>query len=246
MKRLAFWTIAVAGILAVGGTFALVGERRHTIPAVLTNDRSSAPHQATRTEEFREFTIPAGTKLLVSLDDAVGSATSRVDDRVRAHVKRAVVVDGITAIAEGSDVFGAVTAAAGSARVRGRARIAIRFDTLTPRGGPETYIIRTATITRTAPRTKKKDFLKIALPAAGGAVLGGALGGKKGALIGGAAGGGAGTALAVSSRGPEVRVNGGTALSIRLRDPLTVRARMPMLGRSGRVSGEPAEAVGRP
>ena len=45
-----------------------------------------------------------------------------------------------------------------------------------------------------APATKKKDALKIGVPAAGGASIGALVGGKKGAGIGALAGGGAGTA----------------------------------------------------
>ena len=74
-----------------------------------------------------------------------------------------------------------------------------------------------------APATKKKDALKIGVPAAGGALVGALVGGKKGAGIGALAGGGAGTAYVLTTRGKEVRLGRGATVSVRLASPLTVR-----------------------
>ena len=51
--------------------------------------------------------------------------------------------------------------------------------TLEPAGDNERYRISTNTWSRVAPGTKKKDAAKIAIPATGGAIVGGILGGKK-------------------------------------------------------------------
>jgi hypothetical protein len=117
---------------------------------------------------------------------------------------------------------GVVTDATRSGKVKGRAHVAIRFDSLTPTGG-ERYRISTAAIGRTAPATKKKDALEIGGGAAGGALVGAIVGGKKGAAIGSAAGGGAGTAVVLSTRGKEVHVNRGATLALRLVEPVAVR-----------------------
>jgi hypothetical protein len=170
-----------------------------------------------------EVTIPAGTRLPVILDTAVGSDTSRVEQPVRAHLSRAVIVNGQTVIPEGSQISGVVTDATRSGKVKGRAHLAVRFDTLAPRGDEERYRIATASVGRTAPATKKKDALEIGAPAAGGAIIGGLVGGKKGALIGGAAGGGAGTAVVLSTRGKEVHLGRGAALMLRLTQPITIK-----------------------
>ena len=112
-----------------------------------------------------------------------------------------------------------------SGRVKGRAHLAVRFDSLSPSGDDQRYDIRAASIGRTAQATKKKDALEIGAPAAGGAIIGGLLGGKKGAAIGAATGGGAGTAVVLSTRGKEVQVPKGTALTVKLSEPITVRVR---------------------
>ena len=174
---------------------------------------------------WREVTIPAGTSLPLVLDTAIGSDISRVEQPVRAHLARAIVVRGATVLAQGSPVSGVVTDARRSGKVKGRAHVAVRFDTLTPRGVDERYRIHTTAVGRTAPATKKKDALEIGAPAAGGAVIGAIVGGKKGAAIGSAVGGGGGTAVVLSTRGKEVRMGRGALVTVRLAEPLTVKVR---------------------
>ncbi len=172
----------------------------------------------------REVTLPAGTRLVVVLDTPVGSDTSRIEQPVNAHLARAFVLRGMTVLAAGSRVSGVVTDATRSAKVKGRAHVAMRFDALTPDGG-ERYTIRTAAVGRTAEGTKGRDAAEIAAPAAGGAIIGALLGGKKGALIGTAVGGGAGTAAVLSTRGKEVHLGRGASLTLRLTAPVTIRVR---------------------
>ena len=171
----------------------------------------------------REVTIPAGTRLSIVLDSGVGSDTSRVEQPVAAHLSRPVAVRGVTVLAQGTQLSGVVTAATRSGKVKGRAHVAVRFNTLTPRGDGQRYRIQTASVGRTAAATKEKDALEIGAPAAGGAIIGALAGGKKGALIGTAIGGGAGTAVVLSTRGKEVHLPKGAALTLRLSSPVTVR-----------------------
>src|SRR6185295_16670069 len=172
----------------------------------------------------RETTLPAGTLLRVRLDNSVGSDISRVEDSVRARLVNPIVIEGRTLVPAGSAVTGSVTQATRSGKVKGRARLGMRFHTLTPAGDSQRYRINTQTWARTAPATKKKDAATIALPAAGGAIVGGLIGGKKGAGIGAAAAGGTGTAVVLSTRGKEVRLGRGAVLLLRLSDPLTVHS----------------------
>jgi hypothetical protein len=177
---------------------------------------------ARREPAFREVTIPADTLLDVRLDTQVASDTSRVEDPVQASVTKPVVVDGFEAIPAGSALKGVVTQARPSGKVKGRAEVAFRFDTLAMSGGQE-HRVQTRAVAVEAPATKGTDALKIGVPAAGGAILGGILGGKKGAVIGGAVGGGAGTAIVLTTPGKEVRLAPGTAMTVKLLEPVTVR-----------------------
>ena len=175
------------------------------------------------TAAWREITIPAGTQLPITLDTAIGSDTSHVEESVSAHLARSISVHGEPVLAAGSQVSGVVTEATRSAKVKGRAHVGVRFSSLT--AGDERYDIRTATVTRTAQGTKQKDALKIGAPAAGGAILGAILGGKKGAAIGAGVGGGAGTAVVLSTRGEEVHLAKGAPITLTLAAPLTVRVK---------------------
>ena len=171
----------------------------------------------------REITVPAGTALRVRLDTSVASDFSRSEDSVRARLVDPLVIDGRAVVPAGSIVNGSVTQAKPSGKVKGRARLGMRFDSLI--AGGERYRIQTRPWTRLARATKKKDAATIAVPAAGGAIIGGILGGKKGAAIGATAGGGAGTAAVISTPGGEVRVGRGAVLLVRLSRPLTIRVR---------------------
>jgi membrane protease YdiL (CAAX protease family) len=99
---------------------------------------------------------------------------------VNARLSRAVHVGSVAVLPEGSRLSGVVTDATRSAKLKGRAHIAMRFDSLTPRGDDQHYTIRTTSVGRTAPATKKNDAIKIGAPAAGGAIIGAIAGGKKG------------------------------------------------------------------
>ena len=192
--------------------------------AAATASQGEAP-LAKAAPAWHEVTIPAGTSLPIVLETEVGSDISRVEQRVEAHLARAVDVNGATALPEGSTVTGVVTDATRSGKVKGQAHVAVRFDSVTPRGEDERYPIQTSSVARTAAATKKEDAVKILAPAAGGALIGRIAGGRKGAAIGAAAGGGAGTAYVMSTRGKEVHLAKGTALTLKLAEPITVRVR---------------------
>lgn len=190
---------------------------------------AAAPSETeTKAPAFREVTVPEGTRLPIVLETTVGSDISRVEEPVHARLARDVKVHGETALPEGTRVTGVVTDATRSGKVKGLAHLSVRFSTLVPQdseAGDSRYTIDTAPVERTAASTKKKDAMEIGGGGAGGALIGALVGGKKGALIGTAVGGGAGTAVVMSTRGKEVRLAKGTALTLELARPLTVRVR---------------------
>jgi hypothetical protein len=218
---------ALAGSVAAGGcnradaVAGAPGAAAGYAGAAGTTGASAA--SAPITSVSREVTIPAGTRLTVVLDTAIGSDTSRVEQAVRGHLSGPFTLHGQTVLPAGSRVSGVVTDATRSAKVKGRAHIAVRFDTLTPRGDDERYAIRTTSVGRTAAATKEKDALKIGGAAAGGAIIGALVGGSKGALIGTGVGGGAGTGAVLATRGKEIHMPTGTALTITLSQAVTVK-----------------------
>jgi hypothetical protein len=223
MRLLILITAAAISVAACNKT-AADAATPGTAGAVATAGVAEAAPVAAATSAH-EITIPAGTVLPVVLDTGVSSVSSHIEEPVHAHVTNPIVVRGITVIPTGSRVSGIVTDATRSGRVKGRAHVALRFETLSPAGEDARYSIHTSAVGRTAAATKEKDALEIAAPAAGGAIIGALVGGKKGALIGGAAGGGAGTAIVLSTRGKEVSLPEGSAISLKLTEPVTVTVR---------------------
>ena len=218
--------MAVPAVQPVGSTGREPGDA--VVPAVNAGDApradgDDANRRASSVPEYREVTLPAGTVLPVELTTRVGSEISSVEDAVRGTLRRPVVVGGVQAFPAGTAVIGHVTAAERSARVKGRARIAFRFTTIDPPGDAERLTMRSDTVSRLAPATKKQDAAKIGGGAAGGAIIGGILGGGDGAAKGAAIGGAAGTGVVLSTRGKEVTLPAGTPVSVRLAAPLTVR-----------------------
>jgi hypothetical protein len=148
---------------------------------------------------------------------SLASDTSHVEDQVKGSIAKSVVVSGATALPTGTQLIGSVTSAEESGRVKGRAEIAFRFDHMVIDG--ESVRIKTATVHRQAAADTKSDVKKGGLGAGLGAIVGGVIGGGKGAAIGAVAGG-AGTVMA--TKGEEVEIPAGTAVSVLLQDPLTV------------------------
>ena len=98
----------------------------------------------------------------------------------------------------------------------------LRFSSVVVAGRDEQYPVA-AHISWLAPTTKGKDAAKIAVPAGAGAIIGGIIGGGKGAAIGAAIGGGGGTAVVLTTRGPQIRLERGHALSLLLDQAVDVR-----------------------
>ena len=171
--------------------------------------------------EFKEVTIPSGTAVNLTLETAVGSDSSSIEDTVRAKVSKPIMIAGLTAVPAGAEAVGTVTGAEHSGKVKGRASLSLRFNRLTV--WDETQEISTARISRQAAATKREDATKIGIGAGAGAVIGAIAGGKKGAAIGTAVGAGGGTGVVLATSGEEVRLAAGTPLRTTLQEPLTVR-----------------------
>jgi|RhiMetdeSRZDD1v2_1073273.scaffolds.fasta_scaffold14957_3 hypothetical protein len=185
--------------------------------------KEDAATAAPKLPEFTEVTIPRGTTLSATLANSVASDTSNVEDPVRATLKTSVAVEGHRALPAGTTLIGHVTSAERSAKVKGRASIAFRFNTIDLPGDGGRQPISTETISRLAPATKKKDATKIGIGAGAGAAIGAIVGGGGGAAKGAAIGGAAGTGAVLATRGDEVRLASGTPVSVKLTAPLTVR-----------------------
>jgi hypothetical protein len=155
------------------------------------------------------------------LQTAVASDTSKVEDPVKATLRRDVVREGLTVLPAGTPVSGSVVAVERSGKVKGVASLSIRFSTLVV--DDERYELTASSVARQAQTTKKKDATKVGIGTGAGALIGALIGGGKGAAIGAGVGAAGGTGYVMSTRGEEVKLASGTPVSITLSAPLTVR-----------------------
>ena len=202
--------------LTMGSTSRAFAHSQVVDVRLLDDASSLLPTSAT----FREYTVPAGTRLALRLNSPVGSDTSQAGDPIGATLDRAVLVDGIDVLPAGSVVSGHVMAAVSSGKVKGRGTLSLLFDSVS--GGGQSYAVA-ARVEMMAASGRNRDIGTIGIGAGGGALLGALLGGGKGAAIGAGVGAGAGTAVALSTRGPQVRMDRGAVLSPRLDQAVDVR-----------------------
>ena len=171
----------------------------------------------------RALTIPAGAALPLELTTSVSTETARVEMPVSARLRSAVRVDGETVLPAGAVVNGEVVDVSRPGRVQGRARLGLRFTSVTVDGRREE--IRTNPVTFEGEATKGEDATKIGAGAGIGAVIGGIVGGGDGAAKGAAIGGAAGTGAVLATRGRDVELPAGSDVNATLASAVNIEVR---------------------
>lgn len=182
------------------------------------------------------LTVPAGTKVMLSLVHPISTKSARVGDGVYLKSAFPVTIDDQMAVPPGTYVQGEITEVKRPGHVKGRAELRFRFTTLIfPSGytvslpgavenvpGMESSTMKDKEGTIEANGTKGRDVATAAGTAATGAVLGAAIDGGKGAGIGAAAGGATGLLIALLTRGNDVRLDTGTAVEMTFERSLVI------------------------
>jgi type IV secretory pathway VirB10-like protein len=174
-----------------------------------------------RVPQFEDVILPASSVIGLQLETHLSSERARVEDRVNARVTRDVLAAGRVAIPAGSRVLGSVTVVDKGGKVKGAARLGIRFHTLILTDGNEVPL-QTEAIYREGESPSANSAKKIGVAAVGGAILGGILGGGKGAVIGGTTGAAGGTASVMAGDRNAVTVAPGTIVTAKLSSPATI------------------------
>ena len=174
--------------------------------------------------------IPKGTHVLLRMVNSVTTKTAQVGDQVYLQTASPISVDGQIVVPVGAYVQGTVSQSVRSARVKGRAELALRFDQMTlpdgrvrkisPRlssvdSGDNAQKIDDKESTVKQAGNKEKDLERAGKIAAAGAAMGG-IGTQSlsGAGIGGGAGLAAGLLTALFTRGNEVELKQGTTIDV--------------------------------
>jgi len=182
---------------------------------------AASPAPVAEQPAFDERTVSAASVIGIRMDTAVSSETAHVEDRVTARVTRDVEIEGRTVIPAGTRLDGTVTLVERGGKMRDRARIGVRFNTLVL-GDTDKIGIQTETIFRDGDSPTNEASAKIGASAVIGSILGAVIGGKKGAAIGGATGAAGGTAAVMAGGRNEAAIPAGAPLTVRLTAPVSV------------------------
>jgi hypothetical protein len=195
---------------------------------------AETPADKPRSEESR-WIVPAHTLIPLSLRNAINSRTAYVGQAIYCETIFPITVQNRILIPAGSYVKGLITEVRQPKRVKGRAQVGIRFDSITlPSGLTQPMRATLASyagsgeegFSREESRvegkgTKGEDAGKVARTAAQGTIIGG-LGTRtaKGAGVGALAGGAAGLIWVLATKGAHIVLPPGTNFELELLAPL--------------------------
>ena len=209
-----------------------------------TSSSTSAPGPNGQTvPDNATYTVPAGTKVLLSLTSGVNTTPARPGDGVYLVSTFPVIVGSRVLIPTGVYVQGIVDKVERPGRVKGRAKLLMHFTTMIfpngqvigipgtvnnlPGSGGESVKGDEGTIEQAGSKGKDAgDIAKGGVIGATGGVIGGAATGNplESAAIGGLAGLAGGLVYTLLTRGNEVVIPEGTSLEMVLQRPLRLEA----------------------
>jgi hypothetical protein len=167
----------------------------------------------------RTVTVPAGTRILVRMNDTVDSNRSRAGSIFTATLQTNLVVGSQNVARAGTLVHGRLTEARSGGRAAGRSELALELTDIIINGTPfplltgEYSVQGSNNLGTTARRTGVGAGLGAAIGAIGGSA-------GRGAAIGSVVGGGA----SLATRGEQIHIPAETLLEFRLQQPATLPA----------------------
>ncbi|PYX31985.1 MAG: hypothetical protein DMG80_09315 [Acidobacteria bacterium] len=199
---------------------------------------ASSPAVSARPVSSTTLVIPSGTKVPLALKQAISTRNAKEGDPVYCETTFPFVVEDRIVIPAGTYVQGKISRVQRPGRIKGRAELLMHFTSMIyPSGytvmlpgsldnvpGAEKTSIKGSEGTIRQDSDKGKDIGTVASTASTGAVIGGLSAGGKGAGIGAAAGGLAGLAIAMISRGSDVRLEPGTSIEMIIQREVNVDA----------------------
>jgi hypothetical protein len=198
------------------------------------------------------ITIPAGTKMPLSLKQAISTKNAREGDAVYAETAFPFVVDNRVVVPAGAYIQGKIAHVERAGHGHGRAEILMHFTSMiypsgytvmlpgsvenTPGADNKSVKDSEGTIQQDSDTGKKvEDAAKGGVYGTmGGATAGGlATGGLNGARVGAGVGAAAGIGWALLKRGNDVKLEVGTSIEMEIQRPITVDASRIAVARAG-------------
>ena len=170
---------------------------------------------------YAQGTVPAGTAIIVTLDESVSSKDARTGQKVAGSVSDNIVVNGKTVIPKGSRVTLSVAKIVASGRLQTPAELWLKINSIEAKG--QTYALSSNWSGQKGPSHNKRNVVAIGGGTAAGAIIGAIAGGGKGAAIGAAVGAGAGTAGAAMTGKKDIFYPAETKLRFTTKTALTMK-----------------------
>ncbi len=164
------------------------------------------------------FTLPAGTNLLVRMIDAVDSETNRVGQTFRASLDTPVMLDGNAVIPRGADAVVKLVDSQESGKLSGKADLKLALQSISVNG--RLVDVNSQTVTEESASRGARTAKVAGGTAAVGAIIGAIAGGGKGAAIGAGAGAAAGAGSQVIMSGQKVHIPSEPRLPVVLDTPV--------------------------
>jgi hypothetical protein len=211
-----------------------------------------------------EIVVPEGTVIPIVLTEYLNTRSSQVGDVFYADTTYPIWIQQRLVIPKGSTIRGTLTEVVRPGKVKGKGRLAVRFDDiLLPNGvlrpmvatfhgihgsGDETLDRKTESVKGTS--SKGEDVGTIVGTTSTGTLLGALIGHGSGAAIGAGAGAVGGLATVLFSRGKDMVINPGTRFDLELLKPMKFaynetqfsNSQLDEADRNARESSRPAPA----
>ena len=206
-------------------------------PAPAARPAAPAPAPALRASTGETITVPAGTRIGVTLENGISTANAKPGDSVYFRTSFPITINNKVVVPVGSYLRGEVTESKRPGRVKGKGELRIRLNTMIL---PNGYTVdlnaephstdgggRTKTDSEgkiTGPGGKGKDAETVATTTVTGAGIGAIAGGGKGAGIGAGIGGLVGLGAVLLTRGPDAQLPRGSSMDLMLERDLQLDA----------------------
>jgi len=233
-----FWIM----LLASSFTYGQSADTPQTKGEAASSTSAAATASTATPSDPYALTIPAGTKIPLSLKQAISTRSAREGDAVYAETAFPFVVGERVIIPAGSYIQGTISHVERGGRVKGRAEILMHFTSMIyPSGytvmlpgsventpGADNSSVKDAEGTIQQDKDTGKKIEQAAkggvYGASGGALAGGLSSGLNGARIGAAAGAAAAVGWVLLRRGSDVKLDVGTSIEMEIQRPVVVDA----------------------
>jgi hypothetical protein len=165
----------------------------------------------------RRITVPAGTRILVRMVDAIDSSRQRAGFRFTATLETNLVAQGVVVAPRGSPVYGRLVQASSAGRMSGSSGLTLELTDIVING--TAYPLLTSTFEIQGQGSGGNTTRNVVGGAGLGGLIGGLAGGGRGLGIGALAGAAGGTAVSAARGGQQLRIPSESLLEFRLEQP---------------------------